>query len=871
METEIPLESTTVHGCRDKHLGNRHECLTPRAEARIPVWALILVLGCSFAHADVRSAESIPVLERQAQPEELLAYPPDGQAVAVNPPGFCWTPHEGAKVYRLQVTKLGEPTQNVISTAPLASTAFPPAQTLAPGSYSWRVFYLGENGVVFGTSRTRTFTVRPGLPELPMPDVARLKAELGDARPRLLLAGDRLRSLRQAIAEGRLSAWGAFLEAAARAEEEKPYPEPRPSGHGPSTSAEYLQIFRSGKVGSAHLVRLALAYRITGEKKYLDGARRWLMALASWDPRGITSHRLPQPSGGEGNDEASMPMLERMSLAWDWMGDRLSPEERGEVLVAMRERGNQVLETLQKEDFLSHPFENHDGRVLAFLGEAGLAFLGDIPDAGRWLDYVLRCYLTCYPSFGGDEGGWAQGISYWSIYLYWLTGFVEALREVTDVDLLRRPFFRNTGYFGVYAHPPYAPRGAFGDDSYSPPTRPEQMLIDFLADSLRDPILKWQAQSIRVPANIAADPDEWYIGDVISICRAVDRAPALRPEPPTRLEGSRLFPDIGWVTMHSALGDAANDVWALFKASRFGSFSHSHADQNSFLLNAYGQALAIDSGYYPEYGTPHDELWTRQTQAHNDILVNGRGQPPYTWAAGGRIESFEQHGLITIVRGQAAEAYNLPQPEGVARLWRQLLQEPLPPMEPTVESFERTLVFDGSQARPLLFVSDYVRTTGAANFDWLLHSLSSMQTDAQSGSISLSNGNARLEVRLVSTEPLSFSEGSGFPIPPEPVIDTAYPNPPAETQWHLKVHSEHPARETRFLAVLVPYRASEPPPEITALRSSNARGFRIGDCEVAVWWGEGKRGVISLDGLKGNGRLVVSVVQGGIAQPFVSE
>ena len=126
--------------------------------------------------------------------------------------------------------------------------------------------------------------------------------------------------------------------------------------------------------------------------------------------------------------------------------------------------------------------------------------------------------------------------------------------------------------------------------------------------------------------------------------------------------------DIGWVAVHSALRDADNDVWVLFKSSRFGSFSHSHADQNTFQLYAYGRALAIDSGYYPSYGTPHDNLWTRQTQAHNGILVNGRGQPAHMWEASGQVESFERHGIITLIRGQAGGAYTPSAPEPRADL-----------------------------------------------------------------------------------------------------------------------------------------------------------------------------------------------------------
>ncbi|MCP5113847.1 MAG: DUF4962 domain-containing protein, partial [bacterium] len=379
------------------------------------------------------------------------------------------------------------------------------------------------------------------------------------------------------------------------------------------------------------MARTALAYRVTGDPKYLEGARRWMMNIASWDPKGIISHDVPLPDGSEGNDEASMPVLERMAFAWDWIGDELTEEERAKVLSVMPERGNQVLRKLKSQDFHSHPFENHEGRVLAFLGNAGLSFLGDIPEAEEWLDYVLRCYLTSFPGWGSDEGGWAQGIGYWSAYVYWLSTFAESMRGVTDVDILRRPFYRNNGYFPLHFHPPYAPMGAFGDGGGGKPSLNEKMLIDYWAEVFEDPAIKWHANTIE-----AAGPEklthageerrwnEWYLEDVVSVWRAGNKS-KVQAAAPSGGKTSRSLPNIGWVAMQSALGDAENDVWALFKSSRFGSFSHSHGDQNTFQLNAYGEALAIDSGYYPSYGSPHHSLWTRQTRAHNGVLVNRRG------------------------------------------------------------------------------------------------------------------------------------------------------------------------------------------------------------------------------------------------------
>jgi hypothetical protein len=391
------------------------------------------------------------------------------------------------------------------------------------------------------------------------------------------------------------------------------------------------------------------------------------------------------------------------------------------------------------------------------------------------------------------------------------------------------------------------------------------MLLEYFAQTFRDPVLSWQARSIHVApeAPDAVRWREWFMEDVASVWRAAGSP--VPPQPPAGLDGSRYFADIGWVAMHSALGDARQDVWALFKSSRFGSFSHSHADQNTFQLNAYGRALLIDSGYYPWYGSPHDVLWTRQTRAHNGILVNGRGQPPFDWAADGRIESYERRGAVTIVRGQAANAYNRPPSAGTLKLWAQHLTEPVPPMEPALESFERTLAFVGSKPRPFLVVCDHLRAGAPTTFDYLLHALNRMETGSSSGLIRLRDGDARLIIRLLSTTPFELSQHTGFPVPPEVAENTAYIEAENERkarfpdQWHLTARTQAPASEIKFLAVMVPYRASEREPEIAPVESPSARGFRVAGVEVAAWWGPGEHGAISLGSLTGSGRLLLKV------------
>ncbi len=833
---------------------------------RICAFFLLFAFPCfSAGQRNPKWTGSRPVTERPARPQELIAYPPDNSPAGVNPPGFTWTPSDRAAAYRLEVRQKRK-SRTVLATSPRQDTVYPHAEPLAAGEYQWQVVYLDSSGKPIGVSRTRRFSLSESTPKLPMPDVAALRRQLAGVRPRLFLNGNRIAEIRQAVAAGQTPLWKTFLETANAAAAEPSYPEPAGYPTAKFSVDHWRRIFTPAKRGSAHVTRTALAWRLTGDRKYLEAARRWMLTLASWDPRGVTSHDVLQPNGSEGNDEASMPILERMSFGWDWIGDQLTPEERAKVLAAMTERGNQVLLHLQNEKFLSHPFPNHSGRVLAFLGDAGLSFLGDIPDAEKWLDYVLRCYITSYPGWGSDQGGWAQGLTYWSAYVYYLTTFAEALRGATDVDLFRRPFYRNTGYLAVYFQPPYAQRGAFGDGGERPPTEGQQVLVERFADAFDDPVLRWRAHT-SAPAALPANPGdwrEWLMEDVGAVLHAKPQAgpPALKS--PVDLDGSRYLADIGWVAMHSALGDAANDVWALFKSSRFGSFSHSHGDQNTFQLNAYGKALLIDSGYYPWYGSPHHALWYRQTNAHNGILVNGRGQPPYSWAASGSIEAYERKGPITLVRGQAADAYNQPQEASTLRLWKEYLKEPVPPMDPKLESFERTMVFVNLKDRPVFFVSDYIRSASPTTYDWLLHAVNQMAIDGKTGIIRANNGPARLAVRMISSVPVELSQNNRFRVLPVfgDTPDTAeteeqrlkrYPD-----QWHLTARTTQPASEARFLVVMTPYRESEPEPSIELMEGAGARGLRVAGATAAVWWRTGERGAIRLKGISGQGRIVVS-------------
>jgi hypothetical protein len=146
-----------------------------------------------------------------------------------------------------------------------------------------------------------------------------------------------------------------------------------------------------------------------------------------------------------------------------------------------------------------------------------------------------------------------------------------------------------------------------------------------------------------------------------------------------------------------------------------------------------------------------------------------------------------------------------------------------------------------------------------------------MQTDGPTGAVTITDGDVRLTARLLSTQRLRFSQSSAFTVPPESPENTAYQGEFVKfpDQWHLKAHTNTPAAEIKFLAVLIPYRSSEPEPRIVPFGSGSAAGFRIGDSKVTAWWGPGETGRIASEGSTVEGRMVISAVADGKLQTMV--
>jgi hypothetical protein len=510
----------------------------------------------------------------------------------------------------------------------------------------------------------------------------------------------------------------------------------------------------------------ALLWLGTGERKYLEKAKEFILRSSEWslDPSGW-----PQgPSLGATdvfyNDEAHFRLWRKLPLVYDLIRDEFTDAERAKILAHFRERGERGVqfirrgrvEQAQKNSLAGRP-SSHPIRFMAMTGLTALALWDDLPEQARdWWQLAYTFYRDRFPSWGGDDGGWAEGVAYWRGTMEH-AAFQDALVAIGDPLAYNTPFWRNTPYFQVYTVQPFR-HTAFGDLSNAGKFDIEPRSAEFLlhlARVLRDGRLVTYADLANVKERAAESGlrglNRLYPTAAEFLLRnfTVAHLALPAPRPLDDLPPSRHFADIGWVAMHSALGRPDDNIHVAFKSSPYGSFSHSHADQNAFILNAWGENLAINSGYREFHRSPHHQGWTWQTKSKNAILIDGQGQKPQDLGATGRITRFDTGPRHTWTTGDATVAYSTMQPAG------------------RVRAVLRDLVFIDQR---YLVVRDQVELADPGKLTWLLHAERPIEWKAAEASALIRGERATLSTRLLAPAGVTWQARvqNHFDVPVDP-------------------------------------------------------------------------------------------------------
>ncbi|MFQ6131818.1 MAG: DUF4962 domain-containing protein [Armatimonadota bacterium] len=726
--------------------------------------------------------------ERPAGEREWGFRPADGTQVRRNPPPFVWRPQQDAAGYLLQCSRRQDFRRVQYERGGIELNAFCPPVTLKPGKWFWRVCFVTGDGERSGWSTPRQFDIPNSAVRLPRPTDEELFARI-PAHPRLFFRPEDLPRLREQANGGlkdRRDALVAECEKLLRDPPDASEPPKYPEGVK-RLSQEWKRIWWGNRVRTIAVTNgaatLAFTYLLTEDERYAAEARRLLLAACTWDPKGATGYRY--------NDEAGMPAAYYTARAYTWLHDYLSEEDRQAVRTVMAVRGKEIYDHLRGKHHTWKPYDSHANRAWHWLGEVGIAFHGELPEARDWISFAMTVFFTVYPAWNDEDGGWHEGVAYWSGYVNRVTWWLDVMRACFDIDGYELPYFSQAGDLPLYAMPPGTEYGGFADGA--PRQRPSRIrgLMTVLARHAGNRYWQWYAEQAG-----GADLGDGYIG----FLRA--GLPEVKPKPPTDLPSSKLFRGTGLAVMHSDLVDRGRDVQFTLKADPLGTQSHGYEAQNAFLLIAYGRPLLIRTGQRDIHGSPHHTQYQWHTKSVNSILVNGEGQRRHSMLARGEVTHFATSPDFDYAVGEAAEAY-----------------------EGRLERFTRTVLFVKPEA---IVIWDVLRAPEPATFQWLLHAPQPFALHPSAAGVR--NGEAAVEVTWLVPQGLKLTQTEGFD--PAPVgIELE--------QYHLTAETTEKARQVEFVTVLQPHRTQEPaPPAPTAQAHDWGTSVRVplreGAVEVAL-------------------------------------
>jgi len=744
--------------------------------------AFAFLLGAPFAaHAQPCAPVSGDLLV-VADPGAAGIRPRECSTVKQNPPDFSW-PYIGSGPYTVNLTfpdshaEQGTATYNWLNWN----------GTLPAGRYTWTVTRAGQ------TSRPRRFSVRANAVPFVVPDMTSVIGQLlAKSHPRGLpddttlvtMAGQRLSALTTLQNQVNFN----LLE------------QLPPSGQQGDGSGNYNSY-------STKALWSLMAYVYTRTDTYQQDAKRRVLNLASWDPRGPTAI----------DDQESINVAWVVALGYDWLGPVLTQAEKDQILPNLSTRigdlygwiiginGIPYGSAFEPIPLWQRPRDSHRNTALGMVATMSALLVGDLPAANTWVQDLLPFALNVASPWSGEEGGYANGTPYsmWDVGTSLSAWY--ALRWATGIDLAQKAWVRNYGTFLAYFVPPtFAADIAVHDARASDPGTPIGLFGDGFAETQ---LFEQRSRFAKGYTHFAPSAlGCWYASGMVG-------------EDPTRIEylmsppntcasttfrtgtsNSLYLPSVGWMAMHSDLADP-NRTSVYFKSSPrpFGAYNHQSADQNAFVINAGGERLAIESGYYGEhdngYNSDHWQYWVKRTKSKNAMTFDdGQGQIAYEHQPTPYLPENIRYGSITqqestadydIVTGDATDAYNGALTKAV-----------------------RSLVY----LRPgTILVYDNLASSTARMWEWNIHALNPFTENSSVTRVQINKGAQSLCVDILAGPPGQFTSIN----PPTSTnpdgfsswgatngVGAAPSDPIATAQYHGKFVTLDPSPAAEVIALL---------------------------------------------------------------------
>ncbi len=755
----------------------------------------------------------------KATGQEWQFRPPVQYVSEQNPPDFSWPKVNGASGYELVVCRDEQMTDIAYENRNLDRHYYNFSVAFEPGVYYWSVRYKMDGKFSEWTKSSR-FIITPDAPAFTVDDIDTMLKKLPKSHPRIVLNQDNLPAFREMVKGAGKDMYDAY-----RAQVDNDLKSPIPEE---PTDVDSL---RSVCMGYMYLIqRLGIVWLAEQDPEVGKFGVEALMKLTEWDPNGVASYA--------NQDQAFRDIIKGLTFGYDFLYDLMTADQRKKVLDALQTR---IITLEHPTDGLvgdaayrleESPFMSHGFTAIHYLIEAGFAAYGDLPEAEAYLRKYLPMYINILPPWGNEDGGWSQGVGYAGVSLFEESNIVYTLYTNGMTNMYNKAFLRN-----MYRYPLYnlglSTGALWGDGSTGKTDGNWSIVLNMIAQSEQSGYMKWLMEKFGSSLML-------YFSNLY-----LNMFQAPESKAPVDLPRSAYFKDIGWVSMHSDLTDINGRTSLYFKSSPYGSHNHSHNDQNGFTVSAYGESLAINSGYYDAMWSDYYNNYYKKTYAHNCITMDGGvGQAPNAKGANGDIVNYLTHPNFDLASGDATVAYNLK-----TDMTTGVVSEDV-----KADKMKRHIIY----VRPdsFIVIDDLKRNNGEkSSFEWWLNASDNISLYESKTGARITKGRAALDVKVQYPQDIKASYADIFSGPD--LVAFA----PSGSYLNEKVHkkvwfSTQPAEQTKIVTTMSTHKTDEEAPYVKSAMEGNVNKLEFEDGTVAYVRTD-EAGKIEIEGIESDGLAVV--------------
>ncbi|GGH30492.1 discoidin domain-containing protein [Paenibacillus segetis] len=426
--------------------------------------------------------------------------------------------------------------------------------------------------------------------------------------------------------------------------------------------------------------------------------------------------------------------MEGLAIAYDWLYDEWTPEQRLILEDAMIQKGLvKTLEAYNKNIWWIHtyPRTNNWNAVCNGASVLTLMAIGDLDRevllpskenvtmqqfGGKILDTAFNALEDFILLEFTPDGAWAEGPSYWKYTLEYIVRFISSLETAlgTSYGYDQTPGLNKTAYFPTYLS------GAVGSLNYGDASSNKVMSAEelWIAKKYGDPLLASVHLDNKIKFKNAGSEFEmlWY-------------DPALYL-PGQSLDLDQYFSGTEVATFRSKWEDPNSSFLGLKAGNNV--VSHGHYDLGSFVFESLGQQWAIDLGKddynlpgYSNYDKERLTYYRLNPEGHNTLVINPDGSAQQNIKAFSKIERVESKPAGGFAITNLTEAY-----------------------DKHVSQAKRGVMLGTNRTRAT--IQDEVTFLSPSTAYWFMHTEADIQVSADGKSAIFSKGGEKLWVGLDS-------------------------------------------------------------------------------------------------------------------------